>query len=455
MVNVVGDGIGDWTDNRGKIGSGKNYSYFGTFSKMVSTVTGGTVTVKIKKGSLRYIQLIGVKSTIGCPSNVTASDLKSTAKFPGLFIIGTERKNIFQSESITIKTSYSVNSTSDLRYEEDEPLPESIDQEPPTVGVLTVSFTSDTTASISWPAASDEGTLTKYLSYKLLRADTPEEIDTVEEADSTAAQNIVFNWTMNKTTQSVTELDSSKEHHFALLVKDQFNNKSLYSLTSEDETCSCPAGQYLEGGECITAELGYWANNCVLTACTNKPSNSNYTSTAQTTSSCAWECSEGYILNVSTSTCELPSEIDSIGCSSGQRMTGLFVNVDASNKIYKFGARCKNFVDGNVSGSAFDGTSSGAEGGTRNEIDCNGQYVVVGEIKYENGILEEQNVLTGISFQCMKINGDLENNWSNVFGTLGVDSPTIKCTNPLIFRTIKVGPSGTYAGTINDIDICE
>jgi hypothetical protein len=60
LVNVVGAGIGDWEANKYKIGVNRNFSYIGTYSKLIPVVTGGSVQVRVLKGVKRYIQILGL-----------------------------------------------------------------------------------------------------------------------------------------------------------------------------------------------------------------------------------------------------------------------------------------------------------------------------------------------------------------------------------------------------------
>jgi len=450
MVNVVGEGIGDWTVNRGKIGSGKNYSYFGTFSKMVSTATGGTVTVRIKKGSLRYIQLIGVKSTVGCPSSVSASDLKSTTKFPGLFIIGSVQKNIFQSEDVSITPTYSVNTTSDVRYEEDETVPSSIDTTAPDTSKSELTVTS---TLASWTQATDEATLQKYLSYKLLRSDSFDQYNSVGKAEMAEATNIVMNWSMNKTSQTLTDLDPAKEHFFTLLVKDQFNNKSLYEIKSVPVSCTCEDGFYLKNGECVQAETGTWASSCTQNDCSNKPANSSYTTAGESTSSCAWACNNGYYPNETSTECIENSGYIALGCSANELMTGL--SGRSGSILDKLGARCRTYNGTSVTGAVKNGTSFGGMGGSPFTVDCPDNKVV-GEIEYINTIYASKPALGRLRLRCLNIStGVLDESWYGPFGDSEGGYTSISCPVDKFLNWISMGSSGQYTGDLSQVFGCK
>ena len=74
--------------------------------------------------------------------------------------------------------------------------------------------------------------------------------------------------------------------------------KGGFGLLSSGACSQCSAGTYSPGGTigCYSCSTGYWssvgATKC--TACTNKPSNSSYTSNS-TSNSCSWSCNSGYI----------------------------------------------------------------------------------------------------------------------------------------------------------------
>ncbi len=228
LINVVGPGIGDWDSNKDQVGVGRNFSYIGTHSKLIPVETGGSVQIKVVKGVTRNIQIIGLKSTVGCPDNITAADLNSVTKFPGIFIVGSVEKDIFKDASITIKTNYSVTTTADARGSDAQPVPTNADTTAPSpgnIGLITASGVTTTGATLTWSAATDDATLQNQLQYKLVTASTTALLSTVANAD---AATTVLDWTSNQLSKVVTGLTPNTAYAYAVLVKDGVGNKALY-----------------------------------------------------------------------------------------------------------------------------------------------------------------------------------------------------------------------------------
>jgi hypothetical protein len=98
---------------------------------------------------------------------------------------------------------------------------------------VTISGQSGTSLTLSWAAAKDDVTVAANLKYKVVRADTAEEIDTLAEADAiTGAGNLLQDWTSNSTTIDITGLASSQDHYFTVLVKDAADNKAMYDVVN-------------------------------------------------------------------------------------------------------------------------------------------------------------------------------------------------------------------------------
>ncbi|GAB5388538.1 MAG: hypothetical protein Alpg2KO_15060 [Alphaproteobacteria bacterium] len=80
------------------------------------------------------------------------------------------------------------------------------------------------------------------------------------------------------------------------------NKPSGSNYTSDgngSNACSwaCQTDRYLSGGSCAAVGTGYYSpnNNNSRTACSNKPSNSSYTSDGNGSNSCGWSCASGYV----------------------------------------------------------------------------------------------------------------------------------------------------------------
>ncbi|MCX7679211.1 MAG: fibronectin type III domain-containing protein [Spirochaetes bacterium] len=102
------------------------------------------------------------------------------------------------------------------------------DTKAPTVGgnIYFTNVEADT-ITVNWPAATDNLTLQGDLYYKVVRANTVEEIDTIEEANQSS--NVVLNWTRNKLSVTASGLSEYTKYYFGVLVKDEQNNMALYA----------------------------------------------------------------------------------------------------------------------------------------------------------------------------------------------------------------------------------
>lgn len=448
LVNVVGDGIGEWDANSEEVGVGRNFSYVGTISKMVSAQTGGVVELKIKKGSLRYIQLIGVKSTIGCPANVKASDLNSFEKFPGMFIIGSVQKDIFQNETVTIKSSYSVTTTADFRASEDEPRPP-VDKDAPVpgdTGSLQVSSISAGTSAVTWVQATDNGTLAKHLQYKLVTSTLSENIDTLDEINSINGEAVLVDWLSNTSSFTITTLNPALTYYFALAVKDSSGNMALYKSGTQAPSCTCEPGSYLGDAGCVVAEVGYWASSCTKAACSNKPNNSSYSGVGSTSVNCSWSCNSGYAPNADYSACESLGGSTPVGCTGTEVVVGF--NIRSGGWIDKLGVICQNYSAGKPTGTLRDGTSFGGEGGSEGSFLCpNGEAIY--SVQYINIVNEWGTFAGSISFQCKDPQNGTLSDWSGWYGAGAGTITKISCDAGKYFNWMAITANGAYAGPIS------
>lgn len=233
MVNVVGEGIGDYSSHVSRMAGGAQFSYIGTYSQMIPTATGGTVSLKVKKGSARKFQIIGVRSTVGCAGTAKASDLSNYTKYPGLFLLGSTTADVSKDDAVELDVSYSLAEALDLRASASSPWPNA-DTTAPLSSGKTISSTSLGRYSIglSWPATTDDGTLASQLKYKLVKATSAEALSTVSLADAASAGNTVMDWTANTQVATATSLSAQTTYYFAVLVKDATGNKTKYNVNS-------------------------------------------------------------------------------------------------------------------------------------------------------------------------------------------------------------------------------
>ncbi len=103
----------------------------------------------------------------------------------------------------------------------------------PTLTSTTVatSNVSDIDLDLSWSAASDNVSIASHLKYKIVKATSSTLIDTIAEADAYSA-GLVMDWASATTSYTVSGLTPSTAYHFAVLVKDEAQNMTLYSLAS-------------------------------------------------------------------------------------------------------------------------------------------------------------------------------------------------------------------------------
>lgn len=98
----------------------------------------------------------------------------------------------------------------------------------PTAGTLTATSDVEPTLSLTWTAATDETSSTAELEYKVVKAATTAEIDTLDEIEALAASEVVQDWTANITSASATGL-ATGTYAFAVIVRDDAGNKTLYT----------------------------------------------------------------------------------------------------------------------------------------------------------------------------------------------------------------------------------
>ncbi len=86
-----------------------------------------------------------------------------------------------------------------------------------------------TTLTVNWGVATDETTAQVDLQYKVVKASTEGDIDSVAEIDAIiAGDDLIQDWIANITSKDVTDLTSGTDYYFAVLVKDKAQNKELY-----------------------------------------------------------------------------------------------------------------------------------------------------------------------------------------------------------------------------------
>ncbi|MBE7440524.1 MAG: chitobiase/beta-hexosaminidase C-terminal domain-containing protein [Spirochaetales bacterium] len=109
-----------------------------------------------------------------------------------------------------------------------------IDTLAPTVGTAIASSSSTTTSiTLSWGAAADNISPTANLEYRLVKDDTTAaNLGTLAMALAKTGGDLLMDWTAASVGSTATGLAASTTYHFAVIVRDQAGNQSLYSAQS-------------------------------------------------------------------------------------------------------------------------------------------------------------------------------------------------------------------------------
>ncbi len=109
-----------------------------------------------------------------------------------------------------------------------------LDVTPPTTGTP-ISFTDvlPTSVTVNWGAATDDVSAAADLEYKVVRADTEAELDTLAEVDAiTSGAQLVMDFTADTTDAAATGLVLGTTYAFAVVVRDEAGNEALYTPDS-------------------------------------------------------------------------------------------------------------------------------------------------------------------------------------------------------------------------------
>jgi len=106
-------------------------------------------------------------------------------------------------------------------------------QDVPTPGTaITFGLITDTSFSIYWGPATSTKTTSANLEYKVVKADATSTISTIASADAITGSDIVLDWTKARAGATYTpagEVKGSKTYAIAVLVKDEYGGKSIYT----------------------------------------------------------------------------------------------------------------------------------------------------------------------------------------------------------------------------------
>ena len=229
FVNIMGDGIGAWVDNKSIVASSTDGSgYYGAVSSMLSSSTGGSTSVEVPTGTGRIVEVLGVRlgtALTTCPAAFTEGDINNSALYPGAFELGRVTQDTLSDTTIVVKNTYDPLTAKDFRYSMRDQL-KTIDIAPPTSGGNLSATTTSSTATLTWTAATDNGTSPENLQYKVVQASSAAALANVTAAE---AAIVVADWTEALTTQVASGLSDGVSYGFAVLVKDAGGNKTLYT----------------------------------------------------------------------------------------------------------------------------------------------------------------------------------------------------------------------------------
>lgn len=147
----------------------------------------------------------------------------------------------------------------------------------------------------------------------------------------------------------------------AVTVQGSAENGTTTSYTINVQYDQCPAGYYLASGACTEVGIGYFSTGANdRNSCSNKPSNSSYTSSVANSSDCPWSCDNGY-LTTDGSACTSFANAEVLKCNTGEIAVGLSGRSGAI--IDKISLRCATISGTVITGSSTDGASYGGSGG--------------------------------------------------------------------------------------------
>ncbi|MBQ0013658.1 MAG: InlB B-repeat-containing protein [Proteobacteria bacterium] len=128
---------------------------------------------------------------------------------------------------------------------------------------------------------------------------------TSDEIAKNACQNVIKTCA-NITSGTTTSDDTTTDWIQCVMNPDDSGCTSGGSGTGSS-TKTCPPGRYLSGTTCIACGKGYYKAgtnaDTSCSPCSGKPTNSEYTSTTASTSSCPWECRDGYTQSPDGNSC--------------------------------------------------------------------------------------------------------------------------------------------------------
>ena len=104
---------------------------------------------------------------------------------------------------------------------------------PGSSGAITSADVTDVSLTLNWTAATDAVTSVGNLQYKVVQS-TADNINTVSDAElTTEGRSVVQDWAAAFVTQPVSSLTASTTYYFNVIVKDEADNKAVYTALSK------------------------------------------------------------------------------------------------------------------------------------------------------------------------------------------------------------------------------
>jgi hypothetical protein len=114
--------------------------------------------------------------------------------------------------------------------------PVNLQDTPPSAGTaLAFSNFSFNSLILSWGAASDDKTSADNFSYKLVRASSASDIDTIEEANARASSDVLLDWTKATTSYELSGSQLALGTSFAVLVRDSIGQMAFYAPITRNQ----------------------------------------------------------------------------------------------------------------------------------------------------------------------------------------------------------------------------
>jgi len=200
---------------------------------------------------------------------------------------------------------------------------------------------------------------------------------------------------------------------FDVQVTAEDGNTKIYGINMTYGPCD--TGTYSDVNNlCVPAGIGFWsaASSNVRNTCSNKPTNSRYTSPTAPSSNCAWSCDDGY-LTTDGVTCVASTTATSLYCDDNEIAVGL--NGRSGAILDRIGVRCAVLNPDGTTGVVRNGPTYGGGGGTTFNMtgshDCPAGFALF-EVDGSLGSFDGANRTGRIRFRCKSLTTAALSSWS-------------------------------------------